>query len=376
VRTDLPNAGFREPLPLFDESGQPLPPEKNNGEWRLDQTGEHPNHVWEDSLSRDMLVGWAMGFGAVAEVVAEDDSIPAELVARFREDARDEALALKRVGASGYDLEIPDADGRLTYHGYLNENAIERLYVDGAENGFHAIMALGIVGALAYAAQDPELDAYVAEQLVTARKLAQLAERDMLVVNVGVGSNFSNYNMAFTGMYLAQRYVDHVKANVWLEKANAEELYRKEGAPPERLPAILKQSFFDFTYAAGTAAAKADRPGDRPADATALANGVETLRAYPDAPYFEDAVVNCDEAEIASGSCVLGDGTTVKLLGEVGWGDTLVARELVPMAVRPASNYHWRSDPHRVNGEASPRLLPAVDFRMAYWMSRWVRLVE
>ena len=75
----------------------------------------------------------------------------------------------------------------------------------------------------------------------------------------------------------------------------------------------------------------------------------------PAAPYFQDAVTNCDEAELASGTCVLDDGTTVTILGNVGWNDTLVAKELVPMAVRPPSNYHWRSDPHRVNGEGARR---------------------
>jgi hypothetical protein len=360
IRIDLPNAGFADPLPLFDSGGNPLPPEKNNGTWRHDQTGAHPSFVWEDSLSRDMLVGWAMAFGAVWEVVKDDDTIPAELKSRISEDARDEARALMRVGESGYDLEIPDADGRLTFHAYLNENAVDRFYLDGAENGFHAIMALGIAGALAYAAEDAEIDLWI-DRLVTERKLAQIAEKDMLVVNLGYGSNFSNYNMAFTGMYLALRFVHHEKANVWLEKANAEELYRKQGAPPERQPAILKQSFFDLTFAL------------RNHDAAAIENGLETLREYPDSPYFEDAVTNCDGAELASGTCVLNDGTEVTVLGEVGWNGTLVARELVPMKVRPASNYHWRSDPHRVNGEASPRLLPAVDFRVAYWIGRWVR---
>jgi hypothetical protein len=44
------------------------------------------------------------------------------------------------------------------------------------------------------------------------------------------------------------------------------------------------------------------------------------------------------------------------------------------MRVRPVSNYHWRSDPYRPNGEGSPRrLLPGVDFRLAYWMGRYLR---
>jgi hypothetical protein len=360
ARTDLPHAQLAEPVPLFAEDGSPLPPEKNNGTWRLDQTGDYPNYVWEDSLSRDMLVGWAMAFGAVWEVVKDDDSIPADLKARFQEHALDEARALMLVRESGYDLEIPDADGRLTFHAYLNENVIDRFYLDGAENGFHAIMALGIVGALAYAAEDPDIDAYL-DRLITDRKLAQIAEKDMLVIHLGYGSNFSNYNMAFTAMYLALHFIDHPKANVWIDKANAEELYKKEGAQEDRQPAVLKQSFFDFIYAA------------RSHDPEAIENGLETLRQYSDAPYFEDPMINCDEAELASGVCTLLDGTMVTVLGPVGWNETLIAKELIPMSVRPASNYHWRSDPHRVNGDGAPRVLPAVDFRAAYWMGRWLR---
>jgi hypothetical protein len=373
LRTDLPNAGF-EVVPLFDETGMPLPAEKNNGAWRADQTGRYGTHVWVDSLSRDMLVGWAAAFGAIAEVARDDDSLPEELLDRIREDARDMARALMKVGESGYDLEIPDADGRLTLHAYLNENTVDRLYVDGARNGFHAVMALGIIGALAAAAEDPEIDAYLHQDLIDRRKLAQIADDDMLVVHLGVGSNFSNYNMAFAGMFLAQRYVDDPKANVWIEKANREELYDKPGAPPERQPKILKQSFFDLTYAAGTAGAKRGIPGASP-DPAAIENALDTLRRYPDAPYFDDAVENCDAVELASKACVLLDGTAVTVLGEVGWKGTLVSLELVPMNVRPPSNYHWRSDPHQLNGGGGGnRLLPAVDFRLAYWTGRFIRI--
>ena len=43
------------------------------------------------------------------------------------------------------------------------------------------------------------------------------------------------------------------------------------------------------------------------------------------------------------------------------------------MAIRPPSNYFWRSNPYEVNsgGGGGSLLLPGVDFRLAYWMGRW-----
>ena len=77
-------------------------------------------------------------------------------------------------------------------------------------------------------------------------------------------------------------------------------------------------------------------------------------------------------------TCTAIDGeTTLTLLGEVGRGDELVAAEALPMALRPPSNYHWRSDPYRVNREADgTSLFPGVDFRVAYWMGRHLRRGE
>ena len=374
VNRAFPSAGFREPTPLFDASGAPLPAEKNNGEWREDQSGEHPEWLWEDSLSRDMLVGWAAAYGAAWEVIRADAEVPAELKARLQSNAGATARALMVVGDSGYDLEIPDADGRPTFHAYLNENSVDRLYIDGAENGFNATMALGIVGAMAYVAQDADIDRYLQQTLIAERQLPKVAAGEMLV-NFGVASNFSNFNMAFTAMWLAQRYVDAPEATPYLRLALETELWTKDSADPDRQPRDMAQSFFDVIYSAGKAGARAGVPGAEPVPEEALQRGVDTLRAYPAAPYFDRVVTNCDEAEVAAQRCVLLDGTTVELLGDAGRNDAEIARQLIPMAVRPPSNYHWRSDPYRYNGGSDGGgLLPAVDFRIAYWMGRFIQV--
>lgn len=375
VNTAFPSGGHRDPTPLFDAEGNPLPAEKNNGEWRDDVSGDFPGWVWEDSLSRDMLVGWAAAYAAAWEVIRDDETIASELKARLQSNARATGHALMKVGESGYDLEIPDADGRLTFHAYMNENAIDRLYLEDAGNGFNATMALGIVSALAYASEDAEMQAYVHEDLVARRNLPRIAADDMLFVNVGVGSNFSNYNMAFTGMWLAQRYLDDEAADPFLRNALETELWTKPEADDDRQPADMGQSFFDIVYAAGKSGSRAGRPGPRAVPEAAVAAGLQTLRDFPAAPFFDREVINCDEAEEAAGVCTLLDGTEVEVLGDAGWKGTKVARELVPMAVRPPSNYHWRTTPYKYNGGSdSGGLFPAVDFRIAYWLGRWARV--
>ena len=62
------------------------------------------------------------------------------------------------------------------------------------------------------------------------------------------------------------------------------------------------------------------------------------------------------------------------LLGNAGRGDKLVADAPIPMRVRPTSNFIWRTNPYEPNGgSADGRLVPGYDFRLAYWLGRWVR---
>jgi hypothetical protein len=82
-------------------------------------------------------------------------------------------------------------------------------------------------------------------------------------------------------------------------------------------------------------------------------------------------VTHCDEEEIASLDCIANDGTPLPLLGRVGWNNDLVSAVPVPMRLRPASNFYWRSNPYTVNGgQGDLSLLPANDFRFVYWLSQ------
>jgi len=373
VNTRLPYADPGPLTPLADEMGQPLPLEKDNGTWRESFGGPDDGWIWEDSISRDMLVGWALGLGPAWEVIANDDTFDPALKAQLAADALAIGQELRVVRASGHDLEVIDADGRITFHGYLNEFAFERgFYLEAPENGFHSTLALGIVSVCAFVSGDAGLRSYLIDELVRARKLPEIAARSMIFNQVGEMSNFSNYNMSFTGMFLAMRYIDDAASETTLQRAVRDQLYKLPGAP--RQPDEQKQTFYDFVYAAGVAGRTAKLHPETPFDAAAVARGTETLREFPEPPYWDKKRTNCDEAEIAAKLCTLDDGTVVHLLGDVGRGEKLISEEPIPMRARPWSNYWWRSNPYEPNSESSETtLLPGPDFRVAYWMGRWIR---
>lgn len=361
IRTDLTGAESYEPVPLFDDQGQPLPVEKNNGTWRADASGKHPDLIWEDSCSRDMILGWAMAYGVAWEVVAKDSSISDDVRRGLSEDAAAVARELMKVRDSGYDLEIPDADGRTTFHGYLNENAFERSYLPGVRNGFHALMALGIVSSLAQAAQAPDVTAWLNDALIEDRSLPEIAADGISAIYMGEQTNGSNVNMAFTAMWLAYRYAPDDDTRLVLGRALEEKLYDNQRSETWRA-STLGQALFDFIHASHTR------------DAQSIARGVASLSGFPAPPYFARGRLNCDEHEAQAGVCTLDDGSQVTLTGVGGRFDELLSATPLPMSVRPPSNYWWRSNPYVVNGEADGTSLHSgVDFRIAYWMGRFVR---
>lgn len=374
IRTDIPSYGADlELTALFDEEGNPLPEEKTNGTWRADNSGGlYPNWVWEDSCSRDQYIGWIAAYGASWEVIKDDDTFLDELKEEFQSDALKLGQALMEVQESGYDLELPDADGRTTLHGYMNENNLDRVYFPGIQNGFYAIMALGVVGTLVYVTQDEALKSYLYDELINERDLPGICKESMMLVDGGLLTNYSNVNMAFQGAWLAVRYITESPAvSAKLRSVLAFELYDNGG---ERPPRETAESFYDFIYAGGMAGATAMSGMTEAPDAQAMAQGLQTLRWFPEPPYWQWARENCDEAEIEAFECVALDDSTITLLGYEGRNGQLIADAPVPMNIRPHSNYHWRSHPYGVNGDGDGSgMNPGVDFRWAYWLGRWTK---
>lgn len=369
ARKDLPGGGEVETTPLFDEAGAPLPAEKDNGTWREDASGLYPDMVWEDSCSRDQYVGWIAGMAAAWEAIRDDDAFAEADKASLQADAEALARSLMVVRESGYDLEIRDADGRTTYHGLLHEESIDRVYVPGARNGQNAVMVLGIVGALAFVAEEPEIDAWLADTLIAERDIPGIARDNLAsLIDLGTSTNFSNYNMAFLGGWLAGRYTCDDDA-----RAAANEGIRALYARPDedRQPIEQEQALYDLVDAFAVGGATAWASGEAAPDAAALAKMARVLGDVRPAPFWDVAVENCDADEVAAGVCTLLDGTVVTLWEGL---EDATAVEPVPMAVRPSSNYYWRSNPYEVNGTGSgTTLYPNVDVRFVYWAARWAR---
>lgn len=367
-----PGAGQTTTVPLFNEMGQPLPLEKNNGTWRADQSGQYPDLIWEDSCSRDMYVGWALAYAAIWEVIRTDPAFDDALKLRLRADARALVDSLMKVGESGFDLEIQDADGRVTYHGIMHEHAVDRVYITNFPNGFNGLLAVGIVSALSYVSGDESQHDYVVRTLIDERGLLDLAQNSLLGLDLGPGANFSGYNMAFTGAWLASRYLTRPEDRTIVRLTLRDALYNREDAA--RQPREQSQALYHLVFAQselGFFAGGQDVVTPVSNLAEVMANVRRDLDEFPQPPFFGRSVLNCDESEIDSLECVADDGTALPLLGTVGWNNDLIADVPVPMRLRPISNYYWRSNPYAVNGDTSElALLPGSDFRWVYWGGR------
>ena len=240
-------------------------------------------------------------------------------------------------------------------------------------------MALGVVAAYAVVSGDPEIAAYLTDKLLGERQLHLICRDEMMLVDMGLGTNYSNVNMAFMGAWLALRYIADPQVRAVLREALERELYGTPDSPGAASP--LAQSLFDFIYAAGMAGQGAMAPLEESLlDTAALERGLGTLRDFPDAPYFDYGKINCPAAEctcddtgVDDPACVALDGTPLTVLGCVGRNCDLITVEMVPMRTRGPSNYHWRSNPYKPNnGGEGGNLLPGVDFRIAYWLGRFV----
>ena len=368
ARSDLPGAGEAELTPLFDDQGNPLPTEKTNGTWRADNSGQLPDMVWEDSCSRDQYIGWVVGMAAIWEVIQADPAFPEAGKDRLQADARALGRSLMKVQDSGYDLEIRDADGRMTYHGLLSEQSLDRMYVPGFRNGLNSVMVLGIVSALAVVAEDAALATWLEEELIARRDLPGIVREELAVqTNLGKLSNYSNYNMAFIGGWLALRYLCNDAAHAAAATGLAQ-LYQREGE--DRQPIEQDQALYDWVFALSQSTTEPWGAVGNP-DAAAIAKLQRVLKDMPAAPLWDVPVENCDAEEVAALSCTLLSEDQVELYLD---GDEPISLAPVPMSYRPRSNYYWRSNPYALNSAgAGTNLYPTSDFRFVYWSARFVR---
>ena len=364
---DPPLPPLPETVPLRDGSGNPLPAVKEPT-WREDNSGELPFLIWLDDTSKDQVDGYIFALGAAYDVIADDPTIDSSYKDRLVDDARAIAQRLMTVVeiAPGHeiDLVLQDADGRLTTFHDLSAEELGGTVVTPPLNGFNAVMSLGVMRTLYHITGDRDVGEHY-YRLIEERGYLDVAELNLTLVYVGTITNYSNVNMAMVALYGMLRYetemIYALRARGMLETL----LY----APGENREARgLGQSWFDFLYAGF-------RVGGNGSDgATAVSQGVQTLREFDMPPYWQTEVINCDEAELAAGRCIAIDGVTeITIADTAGRGGGPVATEPLPKRLRPKDNFEWRSDPHSVNGGAGSRLNPGGGFHGAYWMGRFLQ---
>ncbi len=374
--------GVPELVPLFGEDGEPYEEEKTNGTNRADNSGgilPQGLWYWVDSCSKDQLVGWVATMAALYDAAAGDPDIDATLVERLQEVARAIGAGFRVAypfqsfdgTTRDYDLVIMDADGRPSKHHDLHPLSIEGVYMPPDSpiyNVFNLIMGLGIVKGLYHVSGDPEAEAFLYDVLLQNRGYLEMVPVDSDIglaldyVFAGTNTNHSNVNMVSIALFL----------NVFYEK-DPTVLERMRGYVENRWwdfegksesVRFLKQPYFHAFYEAMTTTGT---DPDRVAQTAAL------LKAFPLGPYVGEARINCDEDELAAGTCLAVDGETqLTLASMTSWGNDPVATEALDPSIRPTSNFNARSNPFQVNGGGGGGLMPGGDLLAAYWLLRYL----
>ena len=359
----LPGGPVPTPLPLKDDAGHPLPAQKGDS-WRAPVSTGFDDWIWLDNTSKDQVVGYALAVLWLWDALFGDPKVPSDVVKNLADDLAAFAHALMQVAPeTGVDLCIRDADGRLTgFHNLNPRELLPGLIVPADEtvqNSLNATLALAIIRAAYHVSGDQAIGRYYYDDLVATRDLPRITGLDPELVFMGEPTNFSNVNMLAIAWATLLR--TETNPTVRAELLNSlEHAFWDTGN--SRDVSHVKQAWFDAVYAAFA-------PG---ADTHVLAERIrEDLSEFQPAPAFERDRTNCDDQEIAAGSCVAVDGKTVIHPSKNGnHGGSLVAKELVPMSVRPDSDFEWRSDPFEINGSGSSLMDPRGDYLAAYWFAR------
>lgn len=350
-------------VPLKDGGGNPLPAQKSDA-WRAPIASGLSDWIWRDNSSKDQVAGYALAVLYLWDALQGDAAVPKSVSDDIAADLVRFAKNLMKVGSNGVDLCVKDADGRLTSYGDLNSRLVSGstgfvLGEDsGIQNGFNAALALGIVRAAYYVSGDAQLKTYYYDDLVAKRAYPKHAVATATLMYQNENTNFSNVNMLAIALATLGRVENEPSV-----RAQLYDLIDKFWDPgaQSRSAVHTEQPWFDVIVAGFGRAAKTEVPDRMKA----------SLLGYPAAPTFQRDRINCDAGEISAGSCVGIDGSTVIALSSAkGWGGSTVAKNLVPLGVRPDTNFLWRSDPFGVNGSGGNRLNPRGDWLAAYWLGR------
>lgn len=349
-------------VPLKDGSGNPLP-QKKQPTWRAPVAPGFDGWIWFDDTSKDQVIGYALAVSWLWDALHDDPMAPKEVSDALAADLTAFARVLMKT-APEYDIDlcIRDADGRLTSFHDLNDRQLTPEGVAPEDaillNGFNAALALAVIRAAYHVSGDPEIGRYYYEELVGRRDYPGEMAKSSGLLFVGPATNYSNVNMLAialatlgrieTDAYVREQYDKTLQTQFWSHG-------------DDRDVSHVHQAWFDAIYASYATTPVSGVPERIAAD----------LAGFQGAPAFERDRVNCDDGEIAAGSCLAIDGkTTIVLAKGKGHGGGPVAQDPLPRSIRPDSDFDWRSDPHSVNGSASTLLDPGGDYLAAYWLAR------
>ena len=334
--------------------------------WRAPVASGLSDWIWRDNSSKDQVAGYALAVLYLWDALHDDPAVPKSVTDDIANDLGRFAKNLMKIGPNGIDLCVLDADGRLTSYGDLNSRLVSGsggfvLAADSAlQNGFNAALAMGIIRAAYYVTGDAALRSYYYDELVVKRQYAKHAVATATLMYQNENTNFSNVNMLAIALATLGRIEnDPVVRGVFHDLVD--KFWDPAGIPQTRAAKGSQQPWFDVIVAGFGRSAKPEVPDRMKTN----------LLGLPAAPTFQRDRVNCDAGEIASLSCTAIDNTTPLALSSAkGWGGNVVAKNLVPLSVRPDTNFLWRSDPFGVNAGGGNRLNPRGDWLAAYWLGR------
>jgi hypothetical protein len=358
----LPTA-IPEVVPLKDGNGNPLPTDKGDA-WRAPVVPGFDGWIWMDDTSKDQVVGYALACAWLYDALKGDPLVPDDVLGSLAADMKHFGQALQTVAPeTGVDLCLRDADGRLTgFHDLNPRELIPGLVVpesDTARNGFNATLALAIVRASYQVSGDDAIGRWYYDDLVASRDFPTQIAANPGLIFMGEATNFSNVNMLAIAYATLARFETDPGVRAKLQDSIQHAFWDVGSA---RDVSHVKQAWFDAIYASLS-------PN---ADAGAIANRIrEQLSGFQPAPAFERDRVNCDDQEIAAGQCLAVDDTTViHIAAGTNHGGGKVADAVLPMSIRPDTDFEWRSDPFELNGSASNLMDPRGDYLAAYWLAR------
>lgn len=373
-------------IPLADENGNPLPAPKSNGSLRTDMSqGELPAGEWRwvDSASKDQLIGQMLGMVVLYEAIKDDLTIDQKILQELAQDAKDvahvlmtkrEILGMEGLSGQGeYDLIIMDADGRATMYHDLNPLSLEKIYLPedtDSYNLFNLFMAIGTLKAMHHVSGDPEIEAFLYEELLGRRGFLEKArdwrgDNAFNYIYMDKNTNTDNPDLTSVALFITLFCETDPEIRAVWQDFLEEGWWNREGQ--FQTAARSKQPFWHAIYLAMT------ERGTSKALVEELSN---LIKGFPMGPYWDDRVQNCDAEELAAMKCVAVDNKTILNLVKVENGNALADEALDPR-IRPPSDFNARSNPFGVNGGGNGlRLNPGGDILAAYWMARYFNARE